>query len=249
MDLKRHNEYYINESQTLQGIREVSFGESKEFADRWLAYRERGVVLKQQLLFPKLLTSLNLHGGLRLVDAGCAEGEFLSVLKASGHLELIGLELNPFLVSLAQSRLGIVVHQADLSRRWPLETKSVDRVVCSNVLMVFNQPELDCFYAEASRVLAPDGLLVTVVVHPAWAKEMYSLCEDTTGTLTRDAADGELRTKEFYRSSKAYADRAAVSGFSLISVEEVRVEATPGLPDRYQEKLGQPIFELHYFRR
>lgn len=226
-----------------------SFGESQEYADRWLAYRERGAVLKQQVLFPKLLSSLSPIVGLRLVDAGCADGEFLSFLNTCGAQKLIGLELNPFLASLAQSRLGIVVHQTDLSRQWPLEASSVDRVVCSNVLMVFDESELDCFYAGAHRVLVRGGLLVIAVVHSQWAKEMYSLCEDATGTLIRDAAEGELRTKEFYRSGKIYADRAIANGFSLISVEDVRVEALPDLPERYQDKLGRPIFEVHCFRR
>ena len=101
------------------------------------------------------LEALRRHGsGRRLLDVGCASGEFLQVAAASG-LEVEGVEPDPVTSGQARSR-GLRVRSATLAEA-RLEDSSYDALVPWHVLE--HLPSPSATLAEARRWLRPGGML------------------------------------------------------------------------------------------
>lgn len=96
-------------------------------------------------------------GGV-LLDVGCASGiDTLPLSERLGVARTIGLELDDQFIEAARGR-GIEVHQADITRTWPLADASID-VVHSNQV-IEHLAETDHFLREIRRVLRPDGYAI-----------------------------------------------------------------------------------------
>jgi SAM-dependent methyltransferase len=63
------------------------------------------------------------------------------------------------------SRAAVV--RVDGRNRWPLPDRSTDRVVCVYVLDLLAPADIETFFAEAARVLRPDGLVAVASLTPA----------------------------------------------------------------------------------
>jgi SAM-dependent methyltransferase len=97
------------------------------------------------------------------LDAACGTGRWTQHLTARGH-QVIGVDGSPEMLAHAQNRVPTAeFRQGDL-RALPVDTDSVDLVVCS--LALTHAPELDPIIAEFARVLRPGGHLALADMHP-----------------------------------------------------------------------------------
>jgi len=117
------------------------------------------------------LDELVVHGGFSsaasVFEFGCGTGKLAQRLLAR-HLpaeaHYLGCDISPVMLTLTRQRLGPFHPRAeavlaDGTVRFPLTDQSVDRVVCCYVLDLLSTQDIYRFFAEAQRVLKPDGLL------------------------------------------------------------------------------------------
>jgi SAM-dependent methyltransferase len=121
-----------------------------------------------------LLRGAGLGHGCRWLDLGCGPGGNLGLLEPLAPALIVGLELSPIAIELAQrsGRRGALL-RADMTRTLPFADRSFDVVTIFNVL--YHQwvaSELTVLAAVA-RVLRPGGLLLlTEPAFPILAREM-----------------------------------------------------------------------------
>ena len=101
----------------------------------------------------KLLGGL---GGKRILDVGCGLGNFLLMAKSAGA-EVVGCDLSPEACEFTNNRLGITVHQSDLSSCMTF-VGDVDAVVMRDLIEHPVEPLIDI--QAACTVLKPGGLLL-----------------------------------------------------------------------------------------
>lgn len=177
-----------------------------------------------------LLDPAKLAAGQRVVDFGCGPGglavELARRVAPGGHVH--GVDLNGDLLARGAARAereglreSIDFHQSE-DDRIPLADRSVDRVVCKNVLEYVDDPAQ--VLGEFHRVLAPGG--IAHVIDSDWAL----LAVEPMGSVrTRelfDAASIAYRTPEIGR--KLYGlFRSA--GFHEVRVKVLAMADTRGL--------------------
>src|SRR5205823_11066752 len=99
--------------------------------------------------------------GVRLLDAGCGTGGFLSWVRADGSFERIaGSDVSPQAIELAHSRVPEVeLHVAPISVL-PFEDGSFDLVVLNDVLQHVHEEDVDASLSELRRVVDVAGALL-----------------------------------------------------------------------------------------
>jgi ubiquinone/menaquinone biosynthesis C-methylase UbiE len=103
-------------------------------------------------------------------EFGCGTGKFAArLLKAhlSASATYLGCDVSPVMVELATQRITPYTERARVVRsdgaiHFPLSDHSVDRVICSYVLDLLSEQDTLLFFAEAHRVLKPQGKLCLV---------------------------------------------------------------------------------------
>ena len=108
----------------------------------------------------------------RLLDVGCAAGDFLAHLVTHGW-EVLGVETSPQASQLARKRYGITVHTGRLAEA-NLAPASLDVVTLWDVIEHLHDPP-----AELGRIhslLAPGGLLVLTVPNlQSWDRRLFGV--------------------------------------------------------------------------
>jgi SAM-dependent methyltransferase len=98
------------------------------------------------------------------LDAACGTGRHANHLVELGH-DVVGVDMSPeMLARAARGQPKAVFREGDLCSL-PLETASVDLVVCA--LALDHVADLSSAIAELSRVLRPGGRMVLSGLHPA----------------------------------------------------------------------------------
>ena len=97
------------------------------------------------------------------LDVGCGEGRVSRLLRDRG-VDVVGLDVAPRLVELAQEADSGGEYVVGSAEQLPFPDASFDAVVAFNVLMNVDDPE--AAVAEARRVLRPGGQLCASIVHP-----------------------------------------------------------------------------------
>jgi SAM-dependent methyltransferase len=93
----------------------------------------------------------------RLLDVGCATGQFLAEMTTYPGWEVTGVEPNDSAAEFAQRAHGLSVYQSDLiSARFP--DRSFDVVTLWDVIEHLHDPL--AMLTEVRRILAPEGLLI-----------------------------------------------------------------------------------------
>jgi SAM-dependent methyltransferase len=182
--------------------------------------------------------------GSRVLDVGCGSGEQLEDLRRAG-LDPVGVEPSQDRVDEVAAR-GLVVHRG-AAERLPIESQSVDGVVCKVVVPYTNERRA---IAEWARVLRPGGRVLAVyhgagyylrylTTGPGLAFRVYgarSLVNTWWYALTDRRLPGFVGDT-LYQSAKRLADYYDEFGFEL----EREVPApTYG---------GKPVFIYHRLRR
>jgi ubiquinone/menaquinone biosynthesis C-methylase UbiE len=143
--------------------------EAKRYYD-WFGKKQDS----QSFYEDKAVEDLVAHGEFNRVgnvfEFGCGTGRFaekLLKIHLPAAAAYTGCDLSSTMVGLARQRLenfkerGRVI-QTDGAVRFPIEDSSTDRVVCTYVLDLMSEEDIEAFFLEAHRVLNPGGKLCLV---------------------------------------------------------------------------------------
>lgn len=115
------------------------------------------------------LDDLVAHAGFRdsrhVFEFGCGTGKFAGRLVEKylpADANYFGCDVSPTMIALANRRLEVYgerthVVLSDGTVRFPLPAHSVDRVVCSYVLDLLSEADIERFFSESHRVMMPGG--------------------------------------------------------------------------------------------
>ncbi|WP_455381860.1 class I SAM-dependent methyltransferase [Salinispira pacifica] len=106
----------------------------------------------------------------RVFELGCGTGRLAARLLhdlLGEEASYIGTDVSTTMVGLARERLveygsRATVKLSEGGVRLPLDSQSVDRIVSAYVLDLLPAGEIEAFFAEAARALAPGGMLCCV---------------------------------------------------------------------------------------
>jgi ubiquinone/menaquinone biosynthesis C-methylase UbiE len=156
--------------------------------------------------------------GKRVVDVGCGTGRLCAALEALGS-RTAGVDASAEMLAVAHSRLpdGTVLEQAD-AESLPFGDASFDRVTMQLSVHLLDRPVA---FAEAVRVLVPDGRIAICTFDPA-SFERFFLCRLFPSVL-------EIDLGRFPPAERLEAELLA-AGFGTVRVtplyhEKVRTKA------------------------
>ncbi|SDQ37204.1 class I SAM-dependent methyltransferase [Natronobacterium texcoconense] len=158
-----------------------------ELASNWEAIT-RGPT-KERILFPAIDSLLPSLSGKRVLDAGCGDGYYASLLADRGG-DVLGIDASQEMVRVARDRYGddVEFRRADLSEPLPaIEDDSVDVVLCQHVFS--HLLSLETPLSEFARVLRPGGTLVVSTHHPF---HDFLIVRDREYPNTTDALEMDL---------------------------------------------------------
>ncbi len=101
--------------------------------------------------------------GRRTVDLGCGEGRVSRVLRELGH-HVVAVEPSRTLSRAAHDAEPSIALARGRGDAVPLASGCADLLVCFMVLQ--DVDDLDAVCVEIARLLAPDGVACTAIVHP-----------------------------------------------------------------------------------
>jgi cytosine/adenosine deaminase-related metal-dependent hydrolase/ubiquinone/menaquinone biosynthesis C-methylase UbiE len=109
--------------------------------------------------------------GLDVIDIGCGTGRWMEALKTSGARSLVGIDLSPEMLCLAEAKLGdgarlICANYADVL----LPVSTVDLLLCTFVLSYVENPL--ALLRLAKKALRFSGSLFLTDVHPETARAL-----------------------------------------------------------------------------
>jgi len=130
-----------------------------------------------------LLAFVGSAPGCRVLEVGCGTGHWLARLEAKGF-EVTGLDASAEMLARARSRQlrGRLEHGR--AEQLPFAAASFDRIVCINALHHFS--DAATFFAEARRVVAPGGGLLTIGLDPHAGVDVWCIYDYFEGTLAHD---------------------------------------------------------------
>jgi ubiquinone/menaquinone biosynthesis C-methylase UbiE len=173
----------------------------------------------------QIVRLLDAHPGQWIVEVGVGAGNVLGKVPVGRRF---GLDLSMRLLNDARRRLGA---RASLVRgdaaSLPIATRSVDRIICSEVLEHLPNPA-DAI-AEISRVVRGDGVVVLSVPNEA-------LIDRIKGVLRRLRLLAAFSSSA-YRVPAAMKDEWHIHEFSLSMLQDIvrphlRIERTVAVPSR-----------------
>jgi len=148
----------------------ISFDRAAPTYDATRGGLERGVYLAGSI-------APHLRPGA-VLEVGVGTGAVAIALLGHGH-PVVGVDLSPAMLALAQPRLGPRVAVAD-GYRLPVADRSVPNVLIVWVLQLV--PDVPGLLAEAGRVVAPGGRLVVVPAGGNWEPDDIG---DVIGPMAR----------------------------------------------------------------
>jgi len=140
--------------------------EAKAFYDRFGARQDRQAFYEAPAL-ERLIANSSFANARSVFEFGCGTGRVaLALLQHHLPPDAVyrGTDISTTMVALAAARLASFGERAAVTLAsgeiaFPLEDRSVDRVVSTYVLDLLSGPAVHAFLAEAGRVLRPEGLL------------------------------------------------------------------------------------------
>lgn len=153
--------------------RTLSHTEAQRYYDRF-GKRQDGEGWYEDAGLEVLTDRGRLQRAWSVLEFGCGTGRFAESL-IRHHLPAdaayLGLDVSATMIGLARERLRDAARrsefrQTDGSIAFPVADGSVDRVICTYVLDLLSDADIDAFLNESDRVLTPEGLLLLASVSP-----------------------------------------------------------------------------------
>lgn len=190
---------------------------------------------QRQVILPNLLRVLGAKPG-RVLDIACGQGFFTRAVAEAGAM-VEGADISKALVAEAK-RLSpkLTFHVAPANKLSFAKDGSYNAATV--VLAVQNIEDISAAFAEAARILAPQGRLILVVMHPAfrnpqktswgWDEENKLQYRRVDGYLSASQAELVVhpgRTKSevtvsYHRSLQDFSKALAKAGFAITKLEE-----------------------------
>ncbi|MCG6537181.1 MAG: bifunctional 2-polyprenyl-6-hydroxyphenol methylase/3-demethylubiquinol 3-O-methyltransferase UbiG [Syntrophales bacterium LBB04] len=152
---------------------------SHDHDQSWWDGSQRSQRLLANLVYPRLAyfdrVASNWHG-LEVLDLGCGGG-FMSEALARRGARVTGVD--PTMASLETARehawsQGLeIVYREGVGENIPLDTHSVDRVVCVDVLE--HVQDLEKVLSEIGRVIRPQGIFLFGTVNRNWFSRLLTV--------------------------------------------------------------------------
>jgi ubiquinone/menaquinone biosynthesis C-methylase UbiE len=167
-------------------------------------------------------------GGLRvetIVEIGCGTGKNTKFFSELGK-RVQAMDFSAGMLAKAKENVGqasnVSFSVADITRRWPCADRSAELGSCNLVLEHIN--ELSPVFAEAARVLIPEGWFFVCELHP------FRQYQGTVANFSR----GEQKTQisAFVHHISDFVTAAQSCGFSVKRLEEWWHEKDEGKPPR-----------------
>jgi ubiquinone/menaquinone biosynthesis C-methylase UbiE len=158
-----------NKSSAKPGPR-TDWGEVAKWYDQLVG--ESGSEFHREVVLPGTLRLLSLQAGEQVVDIACGQGVLCRALHERG-VKVTGVDAAAELIAVARERSGDSVHYI-LGDARDLSFLPADRFAgAACVLAIQNIHPIQPVFAGVSRLLAPRGKLVIVMMHPCFrgAKE------------------------------------------------------------------------------
>ncbi len=186
----------------------------REGYDRWAAVYDHDGNPLQALEGPVVRAAVGDARGLRVLDLGCGTGRHSLWLAASG-VKVTAVDFSEGMMAEARGKPGaagvrFVAH--DLHTPLPFADGAFDLVVSGLVLEHLR--ELEGFFAEARRVLAPGGRAVISAMHPAM------FLRGAQARFTDPASGERVQPGSVPHSVAAFVMAAVRAGFRLADVSE-----------------------------
>lgn len=172
-----------------------------------------------------------------VVEIGCGTG-LNTVWLAERARSVVALDFSDGMLAQARIRAtasNVNFRLCDLRRRWPVDDRAADVIVCALVLE--HIADLLPVFAEASRVLRPDGRLFVAEYHPL-RQELGKKANFT------QAHDGQRVEIEAYIHAVAdYENALRRAGLTVMRCEnafdaDAALDATPRLVVIHAQKQG-----------
>lgn len=121
----------------------------------------------------KVYSFLPCGKNISYLDCGCDDGIKTSKrAKVIGTKRILGIEGQESRAKKAQ-RLGIKILVANLNKKWPLQSGSVDCITATEVIE--HLIDLDNFFSEAKRVLRKNGSIIISTENLAGYSNIFAL--------------------------------------------------------------------------
>ena len=151
--------------------RTLSHTEAQRYYDRF-GKRQDGESWYEDAGLKVLTDRGRLQRAWSVLEFGCGTGRFAESLirhHLPANAAYLGLDVSAIMIGLARDRLRdatqpVEFRQTDGAVVFPIADASVDRVICTYVLDLLSDTDIDAFLNESRRVLTPEGLLLLASV-------------------------------------------------------------------------------------
>jgi ubiquinone/menaquinone biosynthesis C-methylase UbiE len=173
------------------------------------------------LVVKKVLSGLRPKAALEL---GCGTGKN-TLLLARISRKVRALDFSSGMIAQAKEKVSadhVAFTPADISKRWPVESSSMDLAVCNLVLEHIE--DLDFVFREARRALRPGGRFFVCELHP------YRQYEGKAATFQN--GQGVVKVAAFAHNISDFIAAADGAGLSLARIDEWWHKQDEGKPPR-----------------
>ncbi|MFD6989408.1 class I SAM-dependent methyltransferase [Streptomyces sp. NPDC059943] len=206
--------------------------------------------IRAEVLDPAILAAIGPVEGRTVLDAGSGEGELARAIARRGA-RVTAVDRSPAMVRSAAreaTEQGLSMHcaLADIERL-PLRPESVDVVVARDVLNDLADPR--GALSECSRVLAPGGRMIALVLHPCFsrprtglgpAESYFDMQEVETGSKVAGVMAPKRRRISCWPLGSLI-EHFVTSGFFIAGMTEPRPTSAQRNSDPWwQDKLTYP---------
>jgi len=154
-------------------------------------------------------------GGLRcnsILEFGCGTGKNTALLARVGG-QVRALDFSAEMIAKARQKVAsanVTFELADITQPWPVSDESVELVVCN--LILEHVENLSFVFAEAARVLAPQGQFFISELHP------FRQYQGVVANFRRN--DERTEIPAFIHHLSDFLDAAGAMHFQLVHLKE-----------------------------